>query len=156
MVNAGVIDADYTGEVKIVLVNLGSTSYKVHEGDKIAQLIVERIISDEAILVQDLEATTRGTKGFGSSDKGVTKQVGAAPDCLVNISEKLQDDQTPKAAAINIQKKTESSLNQNLRKLCQETPRAQTMTKQDSACARLLSKKPWEVTGWSDKKRNHN
>ena len=45
MIKAGVIDADYTGEVKIVLVNLGTTSYKVHEGDKIAQLIVEKIIS---------------------------------------------------------------------------------------------------------------
>ena len=155
-VNAGVIDADYTGEVKIVLVNLGTASYKVHQGDKIAQLIVKTIISDEGILVQDLEATIRGTKGFGSSDEGVTKQVGAAPDCLVSIPGKLQDDQTPKAATINMQKKAENSLNQNLRKVCQEAPRAQTMTNPVSACARLLSKQPWEVRGRSDKKRSHN
>ena len=135
-VNAGVIDADYTGEVKIVLVNLGTTRYKVHKGDKIAPLIVEKIISDEAILVQDLEATTRGTKGFGSSDGGVTKQVGTAPECLVSIPGKLQDGPTPQAATINIQEKAEDSLNKKPRKVCQEAPRTQTMTKQAGACAR--------------------
>ena len=146
-VNAGVIEADYTGEVKVVLVNLGTTSYKVHQGDKFGQLMVEKIISDKAILVQDLEATMRGTKGFGSSDEGMTKQVGAAPNCLVSMPGKLQDGQTPKAATINIQKKAEKSLNQNLRKLFQEAPRAQTMTKQVSASPRLLGKQPWKVTG---------
>ena len=38
------MDADYTREIKAVLVNLGTNNYKVHEGDKIAQLIMERII----------------------------------------------------------------------------------------------------------------
>ena len=74
----------------------------VTEGDNIAQLIVEKIISDKAIRVQYLEATTRGTKGFRSSDKGVTKQVGAVSDCLVSMPGKLRDEQTPKAATINI------------------------------------------------------
>ena len=62
------------------MVNLGTASYKVHERDKIEQLIVEKIISDEAILVQELEATARGAKRFESSNEGVTKQVGAVPD----------------------------------------------------------------------------
>ena len=129
-INAGVIDTDYTGEIKVVIVNLGTENYKVHKGDKIAQLIVKRIISDEDILVQDLEATKRGTMGFGSSDKGVTKQVGAAPDCLVSSAGKLQGAQTPKAATINIQKKVKSSLNQKPREVCQEELRAHSMTKQ--------------------------
>ena len=50
-VNTGVIDADYTGEVKIILVNLGTASYKVHKVDKITQLIMQRIASEEVILV---------------------------------------------------------------------------------------------------------
>ena len=104
MVNARVSDADYTGEIKVVLVNLGRENYSVHLGDKIAQLIVERIISDKAILVQDLETTTRGIKGLGTSDKQVTKQVSTVPDCLVSSPGKLREDQTPKAATINIQK----------------------------------------------------
>ena len=138
------------------MVNLGTASYKVHEGDKIPQLFVEKIISDEAILVQDLEATTRGMKGFGSSNKGVNKQVGAASDCLVSMPGKLQDDQTPKAATIDIQKKAENLLNQKPRKVCQEAPRAQTMTKQAGACARLLSKQPWKVTERAGKEGSHN
>ena len=46
--------------------------YEIHKGDKIAQLIVERIASEEAILVENLETTERGTKGFGSSDIELT------------------------------------------------------------------------------------
>ena len=155
-VNAGVIDADYNGEIKVVLINLGTKDYGVHKGDKIAQLIVERIINDEAILVQDLEATTRGMKGFGSSNKGVTKQVGTAPDCLVSSPGRLPDDQAPKTATINIQKEAENSLNQQTRKDCQEVPRAQAMTKQGSTRARLFSKQPWKVIGRSNQREGHN
>ena len=82
-VNAAVIEADNTGELKVVLINLGTKDYKFHKGDKIAQLIVERIRNDEAVLVSDFEATIRGTKEFGSSNKGVSKQVGVWPDCLI-------------------------------------------------------------------------
>ena len=45
--NAGVIDADYTGEVKVVLVNQGNQPYKVEQGDRIAQLIIEKINNEE-------------------------------------------------------------------------------------------------------------
>ena len=81
-VNAGVIDADYTGEVKVIMANLSDQDYEVHKEDKIAQLIVERILREEIVLVQDLEDTKRGTKGFGSSDKELTKQTGAGTDLL--------------------------------------------------------------------------
>jgi len=43
MTNAGVIDSDYRGEVKVVLANLGDQPYRVERGDRIAQLIIERI-----------------------------------------------------------------------------------------------------------------
>ena len=49
-INAGVIDADYNGEVKVILVNLSDQDYEVHKEDKIAQLIVERILSEEIVL----------------------------------------------------------------------------------------------------------
>ena len=54
----------------------------MHKGDKIAQFIVERIAIEEAILVENLETTERGTKGFGSSDMELTKQVGTGPNLL--------------------------------------------------------------------------
>ena len=79
-VNVGVIDEDYTGEIKVILINLGNKEYEIHGGDNIAQLIVERIASEEAILVENLETTERGTKGFGSSAKELTNQVGTGPN----------------------------------------------------------------------------
>ena len=89
-INAGVIDADYTGEVKVILVNLSDKDYEVHKEDKIAQLVVERIISEEIVRVQDLEDTKRGTEGFGSSDKELTKQTGTGADLLSKPPPKKQ------------------------------------------------------------------
>ena len=85
-VNAGVIDADYTREIKVILINLGTKEYEIYKGDKIAQLIVARIASEEAILVENLETTESGTKGFGSSDMGLTKLVGTGPNSLTKLS----------------------------------------------------------------------
>ncbi|KAL2022768.1 hypothetical protein VTK56DRAFT_4584 [Thermocarpiscus australiensis] len=64
---AGVIDADYRGPVKVLLFNHGETDFAVKEGDRIAQLIVERIYTPEVVEVQELEASVRGAGGFGST-----------------------------------------------------------------------------------------
>jgi dUTP pyrophosphatase len=66
---AGVIDPDYTGEVKVVLRNLGSEQFLIGQGDRIAQLVVERISTNEWEQVPDLGPTNRGTQGFGSTDE---------------------------------------------------------------------------------------
>jgi len=69
-VGGRVIDADYTGEIKVILRNHGDTSYKFKAGDRIAQLIVEKIQTHEAMEIDNLNDTGRGTQGFGSSDLG--------------------------------------------------------------------------------------
>src|SRR6195952_4688225 len=78
--NAGVIDADYTGEVRVVLANQGDQPYRVEKGDQIAQLIIERINNQELQEVPELNDTQRGDQGFGSSnttkDQSVTKGQG--------------------------------------------------------------------------------
>ena len=66
--NAGVIDSDYRGEVKVVLVNQGDQPYQVEQGDRIAQLIIEKITNEELEEVAELEDTIRGNQGFGSSN----------------------------------------------------------------------------------------
>ena len=66
--NAGVIDADYTGEVKVVLVNQGDQPYVVKKHDRIAQLIIEKINNEELQEVVELEDTNRGKQGFGSTN----------------------------------------------------------------------------------------
>lgn len=64
---AGVIDADYRGEVKVLLFNFSDVDYEVKKGDRIAQLILERIITPEVIEVEELETSVRGMGGFGST-----------------------------------------------------------------------------------------
>ncbi|KAI0347507.1 dUTP diphosphatase [Trametopsis cervina] len=64
---AGVVDADYRGVVFVLLFNLSDKEFKVKEGDRIAQLILERIYTPEVLEVEDLDETIRGAKGFGST-----------------------------------------------------------------------------------------
>ena len=64
---AGVIDADYTGPIRIVLFNHGDQDFKIQEGDRIAQLILEQVANKPIIEVQELTQTQRGSKGFGST-----------------------------------------------------------------------------------------
>ena len=66
-VGAGVIDADYRGEVKVLLFNLSENEFKVNVGDRIAQLIIEKYTRTELEEVDDLDATVRGDGGFGST-----------------------------------------------------------------------------------------
>ena len=66
--NARVIDADYRGEIKVVLVNQGNQPYRVEKGDQIAQLIIEKINNQKLQEVVEIDHTKRGTQGFGSSN----------------------------------------------------------------------------------------
>jgi len=66
-VGAGVIDEDFRGLVKIILFNHSDTAFQVNEGDRVAQLICEKIVYPELIEVPFLMGTERGDKGLGSS-----------------------------------------------------------------------------------------
>jgi len=64
---AGVIDSDYRGEVCCLIYNTGDEVITLPAGSKICQLIVEQIITPEATWVSELDKTTRGAGGFGST-----------------------------------------------------------------------------------------
>ena len=66
-VGAGVIDADYRGPVGVVLFNLGEEDLEVKQGDRIAQLILEKIVMAPVEEVKELSQTVRGAGGFGST-----------------------------------------------------------------------------------------
>ena len=66
-VGAGVVDADYRGPVGVVLFNFGPDDFVVEHGDRIAQLILEKVSMVSAMRVEDLEDTVRGEGGFGST-----------------------------------------------------------------------------------------
>jgi dUTP diphosphatase len=66
---AGVIDSDYRGEVRVILVNHGDEPFRVAPGDRIAQLLVQRVERASFAAVSRLEETDRGAGGFGSTGR---------------------------------------------------------------------------------------
>ncbi|EKE39436.1 hypothetical protein ENUP19_0171G0020 [Entamoeba nuttalli] len=68
-VGAGVIDEDYRGEIKVILFNHSNEIFNGRRGDRIAQLIIERISYCRISEVKELNKTDRGTNGFGSTGK---------------------------------------------------------------------------------------
>jgi dUTP pyrophosphatase len=66
-VGAGVIDMDYRGPVGVVLFNHSGDDFHIKQGDRIAQLIIEKISNPQIVEVDDLDATARGAGGFGST-----------------------------------------------------------------------------------------
>ncbi|KAG9317638.1 dUTPase-like protein [Chiua virens] len=64
---AGVIDADYRGTVFVLLFNLSDQNFEVQEGDRIAQLVLEKICTPDVLEVENLDETLRGVNGFGST-----------------------------------------------------------------------------------------
>ncbi|NNM43279.1 MAG: dUTP diphosphatase [Chlamydiae bacterium] len=65
----GTIDSDYRGEVKVILMNHGKTSFAVTPGMRIAQIVVAPVFQAEFIQEEHLSATLRGEKGFGHTGK---------------------------------------------------------------------------------------
>lgn len=70
VVNApGTVDADYTGEIKVILINLSNENFVVNPGERIAQMVVARYERVEWDEVATLDETERGEGGFGSTGK---------------------------------------------------------------------------------------
>ncbi len=70
MVNTpGTIDADYRGEIGLILINLGRTPFSINRGDRVAQMVVNRVTRADFIEVEDLNDTARSSGGFGSTGR---------------------------------------------------------------------------------------
>jgi len=65
----GTIDADYRGEILVLLVNLSKEPHTIHHGDRIAQLVIAPIVQATFHEVEELSDTTRGSRGFGSTGR---------------------------------------------------------------------------------------
>ncbi len=65
----GTIDADYRGEIKVPLINLGTEDFVISRGDRIAQMVVAPVTMAELVEVESLDETLRGDGGFGSSGR---------------------------------------------------------------------------------------
>jgi dUTP pyrophosphatase len=78
-VGAGVIDADYRGPVGVVLFNLGQADFVIKQGDRIAQLVLEKVMMVPVKEVEELDDTVRGNGGFGSTGISNKKQRTVTP-----------------------------------------------------------------------------
>jgi dUTP pyrophosphatase len=65
----GTIDADYRGEVKVILVNLSNQEFIINDGERVAQMVIAKHEQAEWIEVEQLEESARGEGGFGSTGK---------------------------------------------------------------------------------------
>jgi dUTP pyrophosphatase len=65
----GTIDADYRGEVKVILINLGQDDFEVKRGERIAQMVIAPVTRAELKVVAGLDETKRGAGGFGSTGR---------------------------------------------------------------------------------------
>jgi dUTP pyrophosphatase len=63
----GTIDSDYRGELKVILINLGSEPFAIARGDRVAQLVLAPVVKAAWEEVEELDATERGAGGFGST-----------------------------------------------------------------------------------------
>lgn len=72
-VGAGVVDYDYRGNVGVILFNHGKEDFVIKRGDRVAQLILEKIATPDVVEVDDLDETDRGAGGFGSTGVAAAK-----------------------------------------------------------------------------------
>jgi dUTP pyrophosphatase len=68
---AGVVDSSYRGEIKVVILNVGSKPLEIKKGMKIAQMLIQPIEIAEIIDADNLNETDRGDRGFGSTGTGI-------------------------------------------------------------------------------------
>jgi dUTP pyrophosphatase len=65
----GTIDSDYRGEIKLIVINHGHLVVRIHQGDRMAQMIISPVTRANLITVSDLDQTDRGSGGFGSTGR---------------------------------------------------------------------------------------
>ena len=65
----GTIDADYRGEIKVILINLGNRPFEIAPGDRIAQIVFKRTVRARLLPAEQLSETERGAGGFGSTGR---------------------------------------------------------------------------------------
>lgn len=65
----GTVDADYRGEITIILINFGSRDFQIYRGDRVAQMVINKIEQAHLIEIDELPESQRGPNGFGSTGK---------------------------------------------------------------------------------------
>ena len=103
-VGAGVIDSDYRGELGVILFNFSDYDFVVNMGDRIAQLIVEKIKTPKIKEIDSLEGTDRGAKGYGSTSMNAEQKneiVKSVQNVLTDEEKAMETKQKEVKSAMN-------------------------------------------------------
>ena len=73
----GTIDADYRGEIGVILINLSDSDFKIDSGDRIAQMVIATVVQPRLVEVENLSKTVRGEGGYGSTGANISEKIGA-------------------------------------------------------------------------------
>lgn len=84
-IGAGVVDEDYRGALGLLLVNNGIADYSIKIGDRVAQLLLERVSTPEVLVVEELDTSARGNLGFGSTGVNEMKPHATTPPQAENV-----------------------------------------------------------------------
>jgi len=106
-VGAGVVDYDYRGEVGVVLFNHGAQDFGVAAGDRVAQLILERVSMVDCVEVEALEETSRGAGGFGST--GISTAMAPAAEAVAGDVPLLRVQKLRPDAAVPVRGSTDAA-----------------------------------------------
>ena len=96
-IGAEVVDADYRGNVQVLLFNHGDLDFQASKGNRIAQLLVECVVSPSVVVTTDLPTTQRGACGFGSS--GISTLLPTSSVSTVDLIEEIFSQTTRKGPA---------------------------------------------------------
>ena len=117
-VGAGVVDPDFRGEVKVLLINRGHRTVSFQKGDRIAQLVVEKIAHVKVSVKEDLSTTSRGSDGFGSSGidvsglrQGLTRNDEAVSQLNSAAGSRSAEDALPSIRSMSLESCDEASEN---------------------------------------------
>lgn len=94
----GTIDADYRGEVSVILINLGSEAFIIKRGDRIAQMVIAPVTQVSVRAARAVSATERGAGGFGSTGTSTAKTPGAAQSASSASPKARKSKAMPKSA----------------------------------------------------------
>lgn len=67
----GTIDSDYRGEIKVIMTNFGTEEFRINRGDRIAQMVINKVEIAKWNLVKELDETNRGEEGFGHTGRSI-------------------------------------------------------------------------------------
>lgn len=100
-VGAGVIDEDYRGNVGVILFNHSEVDFAVKRGDRVAQLVLEKISTPDVVEVESLDETERAAGGFGSTGGFASKEATAEAEgtAAAGVKRPLDENASPAAPA---------------------------------------------------------